>query len=316
MPDFFHCTPDLVKSSALALARHVRHAHQELTKAEEALRKHAGPAGGQPGASAAQHDVEEKRAAVQRWETVQHPYRHHLATFSLTLHPFHGDDSSPQTSAQVQSRLQAEVTAMETVAQVHQLPIRYASLKKVRRQWAALAALVDFWWTGVDQDLPQATISAPWRHWATHTLLPCLYWEHQIAHTRCPRRNGQMPRTWAAARAALDQHGITQQLPPEGLAAWHAGATTQIAAFQRTSSAVEGRNGALAQLPHNQRGLPHQRYKVWTVLHNFDCRASDGTTPGARFFTRTFPDLFETVLPQIAALPLPRRRKGQVVRNH
>jgi hypothetical protein len=39
-------------------------------------------------------------------------------------------------------------------------------------------------------------------------------------------------------------------------------------AFQRASSAVEGRNGSLAQLHHNQRGLPKQRYKVWAVLHN------------------------------------------------
>ena len=35
MPDFFHCMHDLVKGSALSLARHVRHARQELTKAEE-----------------------------------------------------------------------------------------------------------------------------------------------------------------------------------------------------------------------------------------------------------------------------------------
>jgi hypothetical protein len=31
MPDFFHCMHDLVKGSALSLARHVRHARQELT---------------------------------------------------------------------------------------------------------------------------------------------------------------------------------------------------------------------------------------------------------------------------------------------
>src|SRR3954463_16498067 len=49
---------------------------------------------------------------------------------------------------------------------------------------------------------------------------------------------------------------------------------------------------------HNQRGLPKRRYKVWTIIHNFDCRAVDGTTPASRFFRQTFPDLFETVLSQ------------------
>ena len=67
-------------------------------------------------------------------------------------------------------------------------------------------------------------------------------------------------------------------------------AAEQAKAFQRASSAVEGRNGYLSQMHHNHRGLPKRRYKVWTVLHNFDCRASDGTTPASRFFRRGFPE--------------------------
>ena len=93
---------------------------------------------------------------------------------------------------------------------------------------------------------------------------------------------------------------------------WSAGPDPQEAewakAFQRASSAVEGRNGYLSQMHPNHRGLPKRRYKVWTVLHNFDCRISDGTTPASRFFRQEFPDLFETVLLQIDDVPRPRRR--------
>ena len=316
MPDFFHCLHDLVKGSALSLARQVRHARQELTKAEEGLRKHTEPDGRPQGDAEAQHHVDATRAAVQRWEEVQRTYRHHLETLSLTLHPFHLHDSSPQTSAQVYSRLHTEVAAIETLAQDHQFPVRHDMLFLVRHQLPALAALVDFWWAGVDQDLEQAAISAPWRQWARECLLPGVYWEHQVAHTRGTRRKAKIQRAWAEVRAAFDQHGITQRLAPHALAEWQAWATEQVTAFHRASSAVEGRNGALAQLHHNQRGLPKQRYKVWTVLHNFDCRASDGTTPAARFFRRTFPDLFETVLSRIDALPQPRRRKPQGVLCH
>jgi hypothetical protein len=316
MPDFFHCLHDLVKGSALSLARHVRHARQELTKAKEVLSKHTGPDGRPQGDTEAQQHVEMKRAAVQRWEEVHSTYRHHLETLSLTLHPFHLHDSSPQTSAQVHSRLHAEVAAVETLAQDHQFPVRHDMLKKVRHQLPALAALVDFWWAGVDQDLERAALSAPWRQWARECLLPGLYWEHQVAHTRCPRRKAKIQRAWAKGRAAFDQHVITQRLAPHALAEWQAWATEQVTAFQRASSAVEGRNGTLAQLHHNQRGLRKQRYKVWTVLHNFDCRAPDGTTPAARFFRRTFPDLFETVLSRLDALPQPRRRKHQVALCH
>ena len=103
-------------------------------------------------------------------------------------------------------------------------------------------------------------------------------------------------------------HPITQQLASEVLADWQAWAAERATTFQRASSAVEGRNGYLSQMHHNHRGLPKRRYKVWTVLQNFDCRAADGTTPASRFFRRNFPDLFETVLSRINNVPRPRKR--------
>src|SRR6266566_5260972 len=69
-------------------------------------------------------------------------------------------------------------------------------------------------------------------------------------------------------------------------------------------------------LQHNHRGLPMRRYQVWTALHNFDCRAVDGTTPASRFFRRSFPDLFESVLSQIDELPMPRQRRQALVASH
>ena len=125
-----------------------------------------------------------------------------------------------------------------------------------------------------------------------------------------------MRRAWETVRAAFHTHALTRRLPAQVLEDRHAWATQQVQAFQRASSAVEGRNGTLAQLPHNQRGLPKQRYKVWTILHNFDCRAPDGTTPATRFFRRRFPDLFETVLAHIETLPRPRQRKHDVALSH
>ena len=68
--------------------------------------------------------------------------------------------------------------------------------------------------------------------------------------------------------------------------------------FQRASSAVEGRNDYLSQMQHNHRGLPKRRYKVWTVLHNFDGHASDRTTSATASFTLFYPH--HTTLPILA----------------
>jgi hypothetical protein len=96
-------------------------------------------------------------------------------------------------------------------------------------------------------------------------------------------------------RAALEAHPLTAPLSPEVFVGWKAWAADYAKLFQRASSAVEGRKGSLSQMHHNHRGLPKRRSKVWSALHNFDGRASDGSTPASRFFRREFPDLFETV---------------------
>ena len=189
-------------------------------------------------------------------------------------------------------------------------------MKKVRTQFPALAARVDCWWQGVRQDLEPFVLSPPWGQWVHTCLLPTIYWDCQGARTRCRRRKARIRQTLEAVRTAFERPPITLRLAPHVLAAWQGWAIDRVKSFQRTSSAVEGRHGSLAQLHHHQRGLPKHRYKVWTVLHNFDGRAPDGTTPAARFFRRAFPDLFETVLAYIEALPQPRRRKCQVALSH
>ena len=271
----------------------------------------------QPSVScAATRQVTASQKAVRRWEAIQREYRQRLEALSLTLHPFGINDSAPQTSTQVERRVHAQIEAIEVLAHTQQLPERRAAMQKVKKQVPALAALVDFWWAGVLQDLEHAAVSLPWRTWAQEFLLPQVYWEHQVTRTRCARRKAKMQRVLEGIRAEFAIHALTRCLPPQGLEDWHAWAMRQVQAFQRASSAVEGRNGYLSQMQHNHRGLPKRRVKVWTILHNFDCRAPDGTTPAARFFRRAFPDLFETVLSYIDALPRSRQRKHDVGLRH
>ena len=312
MPDFFHLVHEIVKSYALAVGRRLSQAHKDLTQAEAVLESCSGLAQG----AEAKAEVEARRVEVQRWEEVQRTYRHHLETLSLTLHPFDLSDSAPQTSAQVDNRLHAAGEAIEALARRHQLPAHYDAMNKVHKQLPALAALVDFWWQGVGQDLAPLVLAPQWQQWVHECLLPMGYWNEQVPRTRCRRRKAKMQEALDKVRAAFEGHTITQRLAPQVLAEWTAWATDRVKAFQRASSAVEGRNGYLSQMPHNHRGLPKQRYKVWTSLHNFDCRAADGTTPASRFFRRPFPDLFDTVLSHIEVLPRSRQRKHAVALSH
>ena len=189
-------------------------------------------------------------------------------------------------------------------------------MDKVQKQLTGVSALVDLWWQTVRQDLTQIAMTPRWTQWTEDVLLPLQYWHEQRRRTRCPGQKVQITLVLQAVEEAFVRHACTRQLTPEVLAAWQAWAAEHARAFQRASSAVEGRNGYLSQMQHNHRGLPMRRYQVWTVLHNFDCLAADGTTPASRFFRRSFPDLFESVLSQTEELPIPRQRRQALAASH
>jgi hypothetical protein len=308
MPDVFHLIHELVKSYSLSICGRLRHACQALRQAQDHLStcQASHPSGAD--VQQAQAVVEASAAEVTRWESVHRAYRHHLETVSLILYPWRLVDSTRQTSEEVERQLHAEIDALEALIDTNGLPVKKKALDKVRKQLVGVSALVDFWWQGVWQEMQQVTLTPMWTRWIEEVWLPLMYWQQQVSRTRCPRRKAKLFQALEAVQDEFDRHPITLQLTRDVLEEWKAWAAEQAKAFQRASSAVEGRNGYLSQMHHNHRGLPKRRYKVWTVLHNFDCRAADGTTPASRFFRRSFPDLFETVVSQIDDLPRPRKR--------
>lgn len=316
IPDVFHLIHDLVKSYSLAIYSRLRQAQQALQRAQEHLAICQGSEPSSVRAQQAQALVEASVAEVERWERVRRAYRHHLETVSLIMHPWHVMDSMPQTSDEVEHQLHAEIEAIEGLIATHGLPVKKKALAKVRRQLAGLSALVDLWWQGVWHDLQQVTLTPLWTSWVAEGLLPLMYWQLRVSRTRCPRRKAQLVEALVAVQETFETHPLTQQLAPDVLEGWKAWAADHARAFQRASSAVEGRNGYLSQMHHNHRGLPKQRYKVWRDLHNFDCRDADGKTPASRFFRREFPDLFETVLATVRELPRPRQRKHLIGLSH
>jgi hypothetical protein len=310
IPDVFHLSHDLAKGYSLAIFGRLRHAKRELEQAKqgrEKLQKNIQTDSAQ--VAQAQSRIAACATSVHHWQEVGRAWRQHLANVSRILHPWRLADSIRQTSREVEEQLRAELKAIESLLETNGLPRKTDTLDKVRKQLASISALVDLWWQTVRQDLTQLAMTPRWTQWAEDVLLPLMYWQEQLRRTRHRGQKAQMALVLQAVEEAFERHACTRQLKPEVLAGWKAWAAEHAKAFQRASSAVEGRNGYLSQMQHNHRGLPTRRYQVWTALHNFDCRAADGTTPAAQFFRRSFPDLFESVLSQIDELPRPRQRR-------
>lgn len=308
IPDLFHLSHDLAKGYALSICGRLRQAQQGLRQARQRLEALQVSQPGSTQVQQGQAAVEACEAVVARWQGVRSAYRQRLANLSRIVHPWRLVDSSRQTSPEVERQLHVEIQGLETLLASQGLPVKKDTLDKVRKQLAGVSALIDFWWQTVWHDLEHMAMPPRWTQWVEELLLPLMYWQEQLSRTRCPVQKAQIAQALQAVQDAFERHPCTVRLTPEVLAGWTSWAGEHARAFHRASSAVEGRNGYLAQMQHNHRGLPPRRYQVWTVLHNFDCRAADGTTPAVRFFRREFPDLFESMLSQIDALPLPRQR--------
>jgi DNA-binding transcriptional ArsR family regulator len=317
IPDVFHLSHDLAKGYSLAIFGRLRHAKRDLEHATQRLETV------QKNAQAERVHVAQAQArgatcatALHHWQEVGSAWRQHLANFSCILHPWRLVNSIRQTSQEVEEQVRAEFKAIDPLLETNGLPRKPDTLDKVRTQLAGIAALVDVWWQTVRQDLTQLAMTPRWTQWAEDVLLPLMYGQEHLRRTRCPGQKAQIALVLQAVEETFARHSCTRQLTPEVLTGWQAWAAEHARAFQRASSAVEGRNGSLSQMQHNHRGLPTHRYQVWTVLHNFDCRAADGTTPASRFFRRSFPDLFEHVLSQIDELPLPRQHRQARAASH
>jgi tetratricopeptide (TPR) repeat protein len=316
IPDLFHLSHDPAKGYALVILGRLRQAHQALEQAKQRFEALQACPPDWEQAQQAQAAVEACEASVKHWQGVRSAWRQHLSNLSRIMHPWRLVDSSRQTSQEVERQLHAELQALETLLETNGLPVKKGTLDKVRKQLAGVSALVDFWWQTVRQDLAQMAMTPRWTQWVEEVLLPLMYWQEQLRRTRCPAQKAQIAQALQAVQEAFEQHPCTGQLKPEVLAGWTSWASEHASTFQRASSAVEGRNGYLSQMQHNHRGLPMRRYQVWTALHNFDCRAADGTTPASRFFRRAFPDLFESVLSQVDELPRPRQRHQALAASH
>jgi hypothetical protein len=237
----------------------------------------------------------------------QQRYRQTRQTISLSVHPFDLETGEWQLATDLSTRLSDLLPTLNALATDYGGAAAVAAVATFERQIPALAQGVHAWWHWVSQALSAQTQDPEVQSWVLTVLLPWLYWSQQADKTRTPRLKHRYRQAASDAFDVVMAAELTLTLQPEALEPWMQWGRQMCANYQRTSSAVEGRNGYLAQRHHVSRGFSPQALTVLTILHNFDLQRSDGTTAAQRLFGHPFPDLFESVLSTFTELPLPRR---------
>lgn len=304
IPDLFHASNEVVKLLGLNLNRKLDSVRAKIEKASASLSILIALSK-EPDEIRTQKLVLENLIVEQ--EIIERnidKYRELLIQLSISVHAFNISTSERQTSAQIQMLLSEIIRIIEEILSECDIDDKKKRLKKFSKQAEGMAALSDSWWVWVEESLNGFDIEPDLKKWLMEVLLPCIYWKNQFIKTKNPKLKQIYGEAFEKAQLKMEGHPSTPLFKDHSQ--WQSWAEWMVSNYQRSSSAVEGRNGCLSQLRHNGRGLSGNRLKALTAIHNFGLRRSDGTTAAERLFKSDFPDIFEWLIEQMGELPEPR----------
>jgi hypothetical protein len=303
VPDLFHALRSLAQpigsalgrqQSQLAKANKTRKAKWEATQDEVKRRQQ----------SQALDELSTQQAALAQ---DQQDYQTAIITITLSLHPFTLDPPEPQTGSEIATTLNQPLTQLRRLANTYGSQKAVLAIETFEHQLPVLMQGLHAWWQWATQALGTQTANIDIQNWMLGCLLPWVYWLQQVDKTQHPELKARYQQAVDSAAQQVLNHPLTQSMPAVERQAWIDWARWMANNYQRTSSALEGRNGYLTRLHHAGRGFSPQTLKVLTIIHHVHLKRPDGTTAAQRLFGYEFPDLFEWVVEHMGDLPLARR---------
>jgi len=304
IPDLFHASHELVKQFGIILKRKKANIEKKIAKEIVQLKLLMELSKDVSAQKAIIENLEKEQIEIEKAISSYHDILHRI---SKTLHPFDINESSKVSSAMVQLKLNSILQEAETLKEEQGIKSKKDHLKKFKKQIEEMASLIDTWWFWVNEYFEGDEIDEECKIWLQNYLLPLLYWQKQADRTKATDLKECYQNAANEVFDRLEKNPLSPKyLEKKDMISW---AEWMVSNFQRTSSAVEGRNGWLSQMHHNGRGLTPKRLKAQTVLHNYFLTRDDGTTAAERLFGEKFPDPLEWVVDRMGDLPLPRETK-------
>lgn len=249
-------------------------------------------------------------------EASQLLYRKSQEQINKTIHPF-GETDVWQNSSEIEQKLLHNFTCIGRIANELSIKVDINKAAKITAQIPAIAHGVENWIVAAKKELAswvdEHKILPAHRSWFETKVLPLVYWKMHLSRTPAKARNANLRAYYKKrveqAETAFLQDDLTAKIKEDTKKYYFKKGLNLMASFQRSSSQVEGRNGYLSFIHHAHKGIPKQRLQVLTVVHNFDTRRADKSTPAERLFQRDFPNLFEFICQNVTGFAEPRRGK-------
>ena len=253
--------------------------------------------------------IERKQAELIRVAT-QNNTDFHAARISISdiYHPYNIESGLKQASSMVGEKLNAVFDTIKDIVSGTGNAFEKRIIK-ARKLVSAMEATIVFYFATVAIILDQKGYDERSRILLEDFLIPACYLELAASKSNDKERAIELRFIKNDLMAEYESRaGPFSLYTPQELDEMLNTAKECSAVFQRSSSAVEGRNGQLSLNYHNLHRLSDRKLACLTALHNFDTRRADGTTPAERFFEAKHGDLFENLLKNVKRAGRPRIR--------
>ena len=305
VPDLFHAMRALGKPIVGALGRQQGQLNKAISKANERLSKPISAAN----RAKIQQEIVELTAQQETLIEDKATYAEAIQEISQTLHPFELKTGQGQTFQTIEQQLSIPLNRLTSLALTYGADKAHRAIATFTQQVPHMAQGIHAWWYWVFAALERQTDDVQIQNWVIASLLPWVYWQQQADKTQQSELKESYRQAADEAAQRLLNDGFTLTLSSKEKQTWLDWARWMANNYQRTSSAVEGRNGYLTRLHHSGRGFSALDLSVLTIIHNFHLTRPDGTTAAQRLFDHEFPDLFEWVVEHMGVLPLARQSK-------
>jgi hypothetical protein len=222
-------------------------------------------------------------------------------------HPFDLETGVGRKADQLKKELSEAYDQLESIAEKAKCTDNQKKrLKKSRGMIGSLVQTMAFFWCCVTRFVFNLQLNEKERVLFEQFLLPIEYLK--ITEGRSGKwERSQAKRTRQTLESALRTRD-GPLLEEDRLEQLQRGARECAEFFQRSSSCVEGHNGALSLKHHASRHISAGKLNSRVVLHNYFSKRKDGTTAAERFFHQKPKEIFDWLLERVSWPVRPRSR--------
>lgn len=321
--DIFHVQQEVVKGTSGALSGIIKksekqvenaakHVQQEIESKEAYINQSKRPPGRPPKfeeriteASLKKNEAEKTlEIARKNQETVRQANQE----IGKCYHPYNPETGEKQDAGKVSDLL--ELAFATIYGATTSLSDRCTKrIDKAHRIVKNLVASIAFFFVMTDQALDNMGVSESTRKIMHDFLIPGYYLQMAVSKEKDEiRREIILGKSEELLSILSDPKGPISELSGDMIESLKKAAKNCAGIFQRSSSCVEGRNAQLSLRHHGIHRLSPQHLMALTVVHNYDIRNRDGTTPAERFFEAKHNDLFEWLFENMDFPGRPRKR--------